>query len=184
MVEMMQDSMELSITGQDPYIMSPNIRVDASRQNQVKVRMKNNTTANIAELYLLTSDDETWDENKKTQFVINANDLAYTEYSIDLSTHPYWHGTIIKFRLDPSLSTSGSSYVDYVYINHSEEMVNLAEGAVASASSTYSGYSSSKINDGDKSVLCGDAYSWANNSTSLPQWVQLDFCFSQRKSAA
>lgn len=58
---------------------------------------------------------------------------------------------------------------------------NLAIGAVARASTTFPGYSASKINDGDNKTQVGGAYSWANayntlpTNGRLPQWVQLDF---------
>jgi hypothetical protein len=58
--------------------------------------------------------------------------------------------------------------------------VNLAVGASTSASSTFSGYLASKINDGNKSTTLGGDDSWTNNhnpsaSVTLPQWVELDF---------
>lgn len=53
---------------------------------------------------------------------------------------------------------------------------NLARTAIVAASSTYPGYSPSRVNDGSQSTALGGAYSWANAAnTPLPQWVQLDF---------
>lgn len=58
---------------------------------------------------------------------------------------------------------------------------NLAIAGVARASTTFPGYSASKINDGDNNTAVGGSNSWVNAHTSLPsngrlpQWVQLDF---------
>lgn len=55
---------------------------------------------------------------------------------------------------------------------------NLARAALVSASSTYSGYSPQRVNDGDRSTNLGGAYSWCNTgygSGYPPQWLQLDF---------
>lgn len=53
---------------------------------------------------------------------------------------------------------------------------NLALAALASASSTFSGYSPARVNDGSQSTALGGSASWANAAnTPLPQWVQLDF---------
>ncbi|HEX6872258.1 MAG TPA: discoidin domain-containing protein [Micromonosporaceae bacterium] len=56
---------------------------------------------------------------------------------------------------------------------------NLALAALAAASSTYSGYSPARVNDGSRDTRVGGAYSWANGygtwPPGVPEWVQLDF---------
>ena len=61
---------------------------------------------------------------------------------------------------------------------------NKALNAYASASSTFSGYSASKVNDGSRNTTVGGAYSWTNAHTyggglggdgKLPEYVQLTF---------
>ncbi|GAB3157978.1 hypothetical protein GCM10027290_60280 [Micromonospora sonneratiae] len=56
---------------------------------------------------------------------------------------------------------------------------NLARSATVGASSTYSGYSPARVNDGSRDTSLGGAHSWANNSGTYPpltpEWVQLDF---------
>jgi hypothetical protein len=51
---------------------------------------------------------------------------------------------------------------------------NLALTATASASSTYSGYSASKVNDGSEDTTVGPSYSWSNTG-AVPAWVELDW---------
>ncbi len=56
---------------------------------------------------------------------------------------------------------------------------NLACASIASASSTFSGYSPARVNDCNRDTRLGGAYSWANNSGTYPpnnpEWVQVDF---------
>jgi NedA-like, galactose-binding domain/Pel9A-like, right handed beta helix region len=58
---------------------------------------------------------------------------------------------------------------------------NLALSATASASTSFSGYSASKVNDGNASTTVGSATSWASDGVhALPQWVELDWSSTQR----
>jgi hypothetical protein len=56
---------------------------------------------------------------------------------------------------------------------------NLACASIASASSTYPGYSPARVNDCNRDTRLGGAYSWANNAGTYPpnnpEWVQVDF---------
>ncbi len=55
---------------------------------------------------------------------------------------------------------------------------NFARSAITAASSTFSGYSPARVNDGNRDTALGGHASWANNSGGVnypPQWVQLDF---------
>jgi hypothetical protein len=54
--------------------------------------------------------------------------------------------------------------------------LNLAIEATASASTTYSGYSVERINDGSVNTSLGEDYSWTNlDVPELLQWVELDW---------
>lgn len=84
-----------------------------------------------------------------------------------------------------TVSFFDSTYTDYntpiVYWNvcsvgGPSGFENLARQATPAASSTFSGYSVARINDGLPDTRLGGSYSWANAAnTFLPQWVQLDF---------
>ncbi|MCE6998342.1 discoidin domain-containing protein [Saccharothrix sp. S26] len=56
---------------------------------------------------------------------------------------------------------------------------NFARTGIASASSTYPGYSPARVNDGSANTSLGGSYSWANNAGTYPpgspEWVQVDF---------
>ncbi|MEV7232398.1 discoidin domain-containing protein [Polymorphospora sp. NPDC051019] len=56
---------------------------------------------------------------------------------------------------------------------------NLARSGTVSASSTFSGYSVNRINDGSTNTTLGGLHSWANAGGTYPpltpEWVQVDF---------
>ncbi|HEX7152972.1 MAG TPA: discoidin domain-containing protein [Thermoanaerobaculia bacterium] len=55
---------------------------------------------------------------------------------------------------------------------------NFARSAIVAASSTFSGYSPQRVNDGNRSTALGGGTSWCNTgygSGYPPQWLQLDF---------
>lgn len=62
--------------------------------------------------------------------------------------------------------------------NDSTNCENLALGAVASAETTYLGYSAANAIDGNRSTLLGEATSWANDWNSpaiaFPQWFDIE----------
>lgn len=62
--------------------------------------------------------------------------------------------------------------------DQSSFQANLAIHATVNASSTYDGYSASKVNDGNRNTTVGPSHSWTNNfpqGGTLPEWVLLDF---------
>lgn len=64
---------------------------------------------------------------------------------------------------------------------------NIANQGVASAQSTFPGYSPTKINDGNIDTTVGGEHSWSNGHTytpdgRLPQWIQLAYS-SERQFA-
>ncbi len=67
------------------------------------------------------------------------------------------------FSGDPSACTCNSA-------------LNFSLLATTSASSTFSGYNVTHVNDGDESTVQASTVSWANNwPVTFPQWVELDF---------
>ena len=88
-------------------------------------------------------------------------------------------GTILRVL---SLRGPDNQYV-YARINELEvfeSAPNLALNATATAQSSFSGYSPTRVNDGSTNTLVGGTHSWANGHTytadgRLPQWLQLDF---------
>lgn len=60
---------------------------------------------------------------------------------------------------------------------------DLACGSTATASSTFTGYSASRVNDCKRDTTLGAAFSWANASgtypPTTPEWVQVDFAVTK-----
>lgn len=89
------------------------------------------------------------------------------------------NGTIIRVL---ALRGPNNQYI-YGRVNELEvyeDAQNLALNATATAQSTFSGYSPSRVNDGNRNTRVGGAYSWANGHKytpdgRLPQWLQLSF---------
>ncbi len=108
----------LTIKGTNPQLISSNkLSVVAKTKTSVVIRMQNNTSDSIAQLYWTRSDSSNWSETKSVQFHIIPNDTQISEYVIDLSKNTEWKGFITCLRLDPVKdATSGTVILDYVSI--------------------------------------------------------------------
>ena len=124
----------VSNSAADPQIASPdNLNLNAGQYKYVKVKMKNNTSCNFAQLYWTTATDPVFDERKSQKFIINENDSGYTEYITGLSQNQYWKGTIRRLRIKcSSYQNSGSTNIDYVVITQNADTTrqnwNVREG--------------------------------------------------------
>lgn len=107
-----------TVTDGDPQIYSSdNLGTDIKSAKLVKIKMKNSTSSTTGQLYFTTNSDNSWNENKHKDFMITANDVNYTEYTIDMSDVPGWTGTLKQIRLDPQNgATSGTFSIDCVRI--------------------------------------------------------------------
>lgn len=111
----MPDNTLYNITGPDPYIYNGSTSI-SSAQNQVIIKMKNNTASTEGKLYFKTSASNTWDEAKSKTFTITANDTEFKTYIIDMSATAAWTGTItgIRFDIEPE-TTTGSFNMGEIY---------------------------------------------------------------------
>lgn len=88
------------------YISQDNdISVDASDYNVFKINMRLDTgyhieQPTIGKIEFRTSSEDTWSSDKSSTFAITP-DNAYHEYTVDMSTHTKWEGTVTRFRLYP-----------------------------------------------------------------------------------
>ncbi|HEX3043374.1 MAG TPA: FG-GAP-like repeat-containing protein [Bacillota bacterium] len=107
-----------NVTGPDPSLLSNSgLGLDITNNKTIKVKMKNSTASTLGQIYFITNQDQSWNEAKKKNFAIIANDPNYTEYTVDMSDVPGWNGTLYQLRMDPSTSvTSGSFSVEYINI--------------------------------------------------------------------
>lgn len=105
----------------DPMINSPdNLGIDLDQYKIIKIRMKNMTTGNRAKIYFTTYESTSISEDKAVTFTLIPNDENYTEYVIDMSSHPQWKGILKKIRFDPidvrNETHTGPFSIDYIRI--------------------------------------------------------------------
>ena len=90
------------LTGSDPYMHSPNhLNIDTRRHNRLRLRMKNVTGGGPGQLFWRTAADPGWNQTQSRAFSVSANDAAFQDYEIDLSSSAAWTGTVLEVRLDP-----------------------------------------------------------------------------------
>lgn len=109
-------SLNLTSSGTDPYLHSPNnLGIwNPATNNKVRIRMKNNTSDTSGQIFFITNSDGVWSQSKSKVFTTIANS-NYTNYVIDMGTVGTWTGTIKQIRLDP-LGATGTVNVDYIRI--------------------------------------------------------------------
>ena len=111
-------TLNLTITGSDPYMHSPdNLNFLAATHQLVKIRMKNNTGDTGSGIYFTTTTNTGFSETKLVKFNIKPNDTDFTEYIVDMGSNPEWKNTIKQIRFDPvGSASSGNVEVDYIII--------------------------------------------------------------------
>lgn len=96
-----EDGLTTEVTGFDPYMLAPPLRIDADRQKVVVVGMRVRGGATALRIYWVREDSPSWGEDKAFSWPIAA-DGEFREYVIVVN-HPEWRGTItaIRFDLEP-----------------------------------------------------------------------------------
>jgi hypothetical protein len=95
------DGLTTEVTGFDPYMLAPPVRIDADRQKVIVVGMRVRGNATALKIYWVREDSPSWGEDKAFAWPIVA-DGEFREYVITLN-HPAWRGTVtgIRFDLEP-----------------------------------------------------------------------------------
>lgn len=108
-----------TLNGNDPYILSkPNLNIEIGNSRKLVVRMKNQTTSTMAQIYFTTETSTGYSESKRVDFVIQPNS-DYVDYVIDMSQNTNWVGLIKELRIDPATSVNtGSFSIDYVKLTY------------------------------------------------------------------
>jgi hypothetical protein len=117
-------SLNATITGLDPYMLSPTTTVSSTAYPFIYIRMKNNTAQTVGEFYWTTNVSGSFDGTKRVAVNLPPNDGAYHDVVIDLSANVSWANTISAIRLDP---TAAGSSGDIAYDHISFEPVNLLD---------------------------------------------------------
>ncbi|WP_347244113.1 hypothetical protein [Thermogutta sp.] len=102
------------ITGPDPYIIRPNLRIPAAAYKTVVIRMST-TAGRMAQLFWATERSPNFDEEKSLRFAVEPDGQLH-DYRLSLADHPDWNNQIIvALRLDPGGGTAeGQFQVDAI----------------------------------------------------------------------
>ena len=99
-------SLQFDIGGNDPYVISPQLRADTSRYRYLRIRMRNLTTATLGQVFFSTEAEPGYSEERTATFSLFPNDVVFTDYFVDLGANPRWTGTATQIRLDPVANAS------------------------------------------------------------------------------
>jgi len=103
--------LQINIKGNDPQCMSPgNLKIDASAYKKIKIKLSNHTSP-VLDIFWASRDDPRIRPEACQRSILssdscdeNHTSLAqnqFIEYTIDLSNHKEWKGSIYKLRIDP-----------------------------------------------------------------------------------
>lgn len=95
------DGLVLDIPAGDPGIVSPGgLKADPAEARYLHLRMKNETTSTLAQLFFATEAAPGFSSARLVSFPVIA-DGEFHDYVIDMSQHSAWTGAIEQIRLDP-----------------------------------------------------------------------------------
>lgn len=115
---------EGTITGNNPMVRSPdNLNFQATDYDVIRIRLENNTSNTVSQIFFTTVADPTGSAEKSIDFPISANS-GYQEYSVNMAALPTWIGTIKWLRFDPTQGAgTGTFKIDEIELigNSSQE---------------------------------------------------------------
>ncbi|NBC70852.1 hypothetical protein GT003_17775 [Paenibacillus sacheonensis] len=157
-------SLHVTMTGGDPYIISPNNVGVSAANNHIYVRAQNNTSSTSMQIYFQNTGDGGFTEAHSKTFTINANS-GYTTYDVDMTGVSGWTGTIKQLRVD-AFSGSGSIDFDSIKIGGSGGGGTVpsaptgltATGGNAQASLSWSAVSGATSYNVKRSTTSGGSY--------------------------
>jgi len=100
-------------TGEDPYMVSPFVSIDAAAFSRIELRMKT-SAGNDGDIFFVTEQDPDWSASKVQRFPLTS-DGSYHVYTVDMSSAAEWSGRVQQIRLDP-MPDAGDFAIDYVRI--------------------------------------------------------------------
>ncbi|MBO5060438.1 MAG: hypothetical protein J6C82_05960 [Clostridia bacterium] len=104
---------QMRSSSNDPIVWMQNIEMPAKQYKTMIISIKNETTANIAQLFFTTKSSTGYDTQKCYNINMETQSEEFVEYELDLTTNSLWDGTITNLRFDP-VSTKGSYEIDYI----------------------------------------------------------------------
>jgi hypothetical protein len=162
-------TLKFTATGNDPQVLGPRgLRIDAAAFKYLKIRMKNGTPGNDAQIYWTTTTSGSFSETKSKHLAIVPNDAGFSEYSADLSTVAAWTGTVTSFRLDPA-NAAGSVEIDSMLLRDNRSPVaNASATQLTSCFGVAAALDGSLSSDPDGDGL---AYQWLESGSPIATGV-------------
>jgi hypothetical protein len=108
-----KDNLGSVSTGDDPYMGSPYVSINAAKYNRIEIRMRTGA-GNDAQVFFITDKDPDWSETKSKHFSVTSDGVFHT-YIIDMSSVATWKDRIQQIRLDP-MAVPGIFEIDYIHI--------------------------------------------------------------------
>ncbi|MGZ0067261.1 DUF5722 domain-containing protein [Microbacterium arborescens] len=103
--------LEVSVAGNDPWIMSGMFALEASTANTVVIHAQNATANTGGKIYWETEAEPVFSESRSRTFPLRTEETAPGEYRVDLRGVDSWDGTIRRLRIDPGENASDPGVV-------------------------------------------------------------------------
>lgn len=119
-------------SGADPYVVGPDISVNASAYPYISLNMASNAPDGFGNIYFKTQSENAFNENKKVPFsVFNCappgpnptvscyGHAPFHQYTVDMSRHAKWTGVITGIRVDPAedgISGTNKDTIGFDYV--------------------------------------------------------------------
>lgn len=113
--------------GNDPQLISPdNLDLNLTGIHKVFVRAKNGSASTNGTVFFQTLEKPSFADNS-VGFSVVGNDPVYTTYTVDMTVHTNWHGTLRQLRVDlPDAASSGDEIrIDRVAVGESGNRPNV-----------------------------------------------------------
>lgn len=114
-------------SGADPYFVSPdNLNLSLAGITNVYLRLRNGSALTAARVYFQTVASPTFVGNS-VSFTLVASDPGFTTYTVNMTTHSNWTGTLKQLRFDlPDGASAGAVMsLDWVAVGESGTRPNV-----------------------------------------------------------
>lgn len=106
-------------------ISADNLNVALNKNQTIRLRCQNHTSASRMALRFTTAADGAWDDAKAETFAVTPSDTDARDYVADMSKVPGWTGTLKQLRLDLTAGevATGTVRIDCIRIENSAPAV-------------------------------------------------------------
>jgi hypothetical protein len=101
-------------------ISADNLNVALAKNQTIRLRCQNHTTASRMVVRFTTTTDTVWDETKSKTFAVTPNDTNPRDHGVNMSQVPAWTGTLKQLRLDLTAgeTATGTVRIDFIRVEN------------------------------------------------------------------